>query len=184
MSLYVALLRGINVSGQKKILMADLRVLFAEAGFAQVQTYIQSGNVIFGSPKTSNVVEIKLLIEQAIERNYSYHVAVTILAPEEIKNILHGNPFVQQNLDITKLGVTLLSDLPSQEQIMLLDTYDFTPDEFIYQDKLVYVYYPNGFGRSKLTNNFFESKLKRSATSRNWKTMLKLHELSSQVRES
>ena len=184
MGLLIALLRGVNVSGQKKILMTDLRQLFADAGFKDIQTYIQSGNVIFSSPNTSNPATIRSLIEQAIEKQYGFHVDVNILRPQDIKKILANNPFLETGTDITKLSVTILKAVPEKDKVVLLATLDYPPDKFIYKDSLVYIQCPNGFGRTKLSNNFFESKLKVSATSRNWRTLLKLDELSSHASHS
>ena len=86
MSLYVALLRGINVSGQKKILMADLRVHFAEAGFAQVQTYIQSGNVIFSSAE-NDISTLEQTIIHEIEKQIKYVIKVLVLKKNEVDNL-------------------------------------------------------------------------------------------------
>jgi len=179
MSIYIALLRGINVSGYNKIKMTELKLLFINEGFNDITTYIQSGNVIFKSDESdTNKLEKQLI--KAIKLQFNYSISVLILAEEKLQTIYTSNPFLQRsNIDISKLYVTLLNDAPFKEGIPLLKSYSTKQEEFYIDNKTVYLYYPNGYGRSKLTNNVIESKLKTSATSRNWKTISKLVELNS-----
>jgi uncharacterized protein (DUF1697 family) len=171
METYVALLRGINVSGQKMIKMQVLQSLFAELGFKNIRTYIQSGNIIFESGKISQDVLAKQ-IEEKILQSYHFEVPAIIRHHDEIKRILENNPFlIKRNEDINKLYVTFLSNESDES-----DKYDKSDksidyDEFIISGKNIYLFCPNGYGRTKLNNNFFESKLKVKATTRNWKTV-------------
>jgi len=176
---YISLLRGINVSGQKKIKMPDLKLLYESLGFDKVATYIQSGNIIFDT-QHKNISKIKSLIEQAIKKKYHFHVPTEIRTKKDITNIIKNNPFSPVDLekDGTKVLVTFLSVKPSKDNSLNLLNYVKPPEKLIIKDKTVYLHCPNGYGKSKLTNNFIENKLKVEATTRNWKSVLKLDELS------
>lgn len=173
---YIALLRGINVSGHKKILMADLRDLLSD--FNNVQTYIQSGNIIFDSNKRSKALFEKHIFE-VIFKNYGFEVPVIVKTTEEWLFAFENNPFLKDNtIDTKQLYVTFLSETPTKENVKVMEQLTYSPDIFIIQNDLVYSWYPNGAGRSKMTINVFEKKLKVSATSRNWNTVTKLLALS------
>ena len=178
METYIALLRGINVSGQKKINMNDLRSLLSAIGLENVRTYIQSGNVIFQhAPHQQRVLEIQ--IEQTIQRAYSFDVSVLIKTHAELTLTLERNPFVTDpDKDQARLYLTFLSEAPEQTKMDKLNETNYAPEVFIIKDKDLYFYCPNGYGNTKLNNNFFESKLKVRATTRNWRTVNELHKLS------
>jgi uncharacterized protein (DUF1697 family) len=176
MKKFVALLRGINVSGQKKINMSDLKSLFEEIGFRNVETYIQSGNVIFSSNEKSGE-KLKSKISSGIKKRFGFDVQVFILTPEEIEYTLKNNPFIKQKKEIERLYVTFLSNAPSKENIQKLNSIDYSPEEYIIDEKLIYLFLPNGAGNAKLSNNLFEHKLKLNGTTRNWKTVKTLFEL-------
>ena len=176
---YISILRGINVSGQKKINMADLKSLYESQGFDGVSTYIQSGNVIFDS-KLKNKAYITKTIEAAIEEQYGFQVPVQIRTAQEMLKVIDRMPFNDVNLvnDSTKVLVTFLSSKPTKSNIENIQKYIIEPERLIINNTHVYLYCPNGYGKSKLTNNLIEKKLKTSATTRNWKSIKKLHELS------
>jgi uncharacterized protein (DUF1697 family) len=170
MQTYISMLRGINVSGQKMIKMDALKESFIESGFKNVQTYIQSGNVIFQTEKTKHK-DLEKKIAQIILEKFNFEVPVIVIEPEELKTILKNNPFQKdKRKDLSNSFITFLSDEPDKDNIDKIKQNQYLPDEFELIGKAVYVNCPNGYGRTKLTNNFFESKLKVSATSRNWKT--------------
>lgn len=177
MSTYIALLRGINVSGQKLIKMNDLKKLLEDQGFQDVQTYIQSGNVIFSSPEKS-IDMIKNIISNSIKKQFGFDVGVLVITSDNINYVMNNNPFIKKTNEIDKLYVTFLSELPSEENIKKLNSIDYSPEEYIIKVKVVYLHVPNGYGKTKLNNNLFENKLKVEATTRNWKTINKLWELS------
>lgn len=177
MSSYIALLRGINVSGQKLIKMSELKELFESQGFQNVQTYIQSGNVIFYS-KEKPIEKLKNIIQTAIRKKFGFDVSVLVITPDMIEYVLKNNPFIKKNKGLDKLYVTFLSEQPSAENIKMLNSIDYSPEEYILDGSLVYLHVPNGYGKTKLNNNLFENKLKVEATTRNWKTINKLWELS------
>jgi len=178
---YISILRGINVSGQKKIIMKDLQSLYQNLGFKNVSTYIQSGNVIFNS-NDKNIIALKNKIECAIEDKYKFHVPVEMRSKSDILKIINNYPFGSINpVDYgTKLLVTFLSSTPSNANISNLQQYVKSPEKLVVVDKEVYLYCPNGYGKSKLSNNFLENKLAVDATTRNWKSLLKIYELSLQ----
>lgn len=171
---YISFLRGINVSGQKMINMKELKVLYEKIGFKNVTTYIQSGNVVFQS-EIKDSKKISSEIEKNIFKKYKFEVPVIIRTYDELKLIRDSNPFLKEkNINIDKLYVAMLSEFPSQLYIDKLNTFDFSPDRFILSGREVYICVENGFGRTKINNNFFENKLKLTATTRNVKTISEL----------
>ncbi|AOW19720.1 DUF1697 domain-containing protein [Urechidicola croceus] len=177
MNSYIALLRGINVSGKKKIKMSDLKEFLLNDGFIDVQTYIQSGNVIFNSKKTDKV-KLAEEISLCILKNYAFEVPVVVKSKIEWERILNKNPFINQNgVDLKKLYVTFLYNSPSKEDVEILKTIDFNPDKYQIKNDIVYSCYGQSFGKTKMTNNVFEKKLKLIATTRNWNTVNKLLQL-------
>lgn len=175
---FIALLRGINVSGSNKIKMTELQQLFIELGFKNVMTYIQSGNVVFQT-NLEELDKIEQQIINSIKQTFGYLVQVIVLTKKSLETIYASNPFLHEpNIDITKLHVTLLSNKPNENDIIPLKTLSKYEDTFIIVDKTIYLYCPNGYGKTLLNNNLFERKLKISATTRNWNTISKLVELS------
>ena len=172
METYISLLRGINVAGQKKILMADLKVLYEDLGFENVKTYIQSGNVVFNFKKT-NKEDLENLIFDKIKDHYGFEVPNLILEGEEIENALESNPYK----DVEKPYFTFLSENPQQENIDEMSKHSFENEFYELKGKVIYSHYPNGAGRSKMTLNFFEKKLKVNGTARNLNTTKKLLEM-------
>lgn len=172
----IAILRGINVGGKRKILMKDLKIMFQELGFTGVTTYIQSGNVIFDS-KADNAT-LALLIEETIHSKLGFEVPVIVIKSEELEKSITLNPFYSDEADISTLHLTFLKEKPEEENIEELQLIDSGSDKFYISDKNVFIYCEGKYHQSKLTNNFFEKKLKVGATTRNWKTVLKLIELS------
>jgi len=175
----IAILRGINVGGRRKILMADLRELFAKLGFTNITTYIQSGNVFFNSKTPLTNIEMEDKIAQAISEQYGFEVPVIIRSAQEIADAVKNSPFFQdQTIKVTPLHLTFLKEIPSEENLLKIATYNYEPDKFVIQGANVFLYCEGKYHKSKLTNNFFEKKLKVAATTRNWKTVLQLLALS------
>lgn len=176
---YISLLRGINVSGHKNIKMLDLKSIYESLDLNNVITYIQSGNVIFDSRETI-ISNIRLLIEQAIEKKYSFYVPVDIRTRREFEKIISECPFGPVNLDEdgTRLLVTFLSAIPNKHRISQLQDYVSATEKLVVTGRQVYLYCPKGYGKSKLSNAFLEKKLGVTATTRNWKSLLQLQALS------
>ena len=172
--IYLSLLRGINISGKKKIIMKDLKALYASLGFTNVITYIQSGNVIFESDEDENKLIEK--IEKAITQNYGFDVPVQIRNVTKFEDIIKCCPFSDLDLEEegTRVMVTFLAEEASEEFIKKLMTYLHKPERLVIMGKEIYLHYPNGYEKSKLSNNFIENKLQVQVTTRNWNTVVKL----------
>lgn len=170
---YIALLRGINVGGQKKLLMKDLRSLFVAMGFEEVQTYIQSGNVIF----TSEISEsLEQLIFNGIRERFGWEVPVLVRTRAEIEKILLACPFSEEKK--LQSYFTLLQYPPTTAAVREANAYQFEGEEFLVTSQCVYFYSEMGYAKTKLNNNWLERQLKVPATSRNYRTLSKLMELS------
>ena len=175
---YISLLRGINVSGQKSIKMADLKKLYESLGFNDVVSYLQSGNVVFSAPKTATA-KLETKIQEAIQKKYGFDVAMFVLEPATMHRIRQTNPYLKKKgIDLTRLYVTFLAELSSK----LPAAANLTPpvgstDEFKVGPQEIYLHCPGGYGKSKLSNNFFEAKLKVQATTRNWNTVCALDDM-------
>ena len=177
MKTYIALLRGINVSGQKIIKMAELASHFEHWGFQSVRTYIQSGNVIF-SCNEGNKNDLALSIAKKIKAQYGFEVAVTVKEREDLVWVLENNPFRDSpGKDPSRTYFTFLFSPPGRHLVEKLQEYDFSPGEYLLIKDTIYFFAPHGYGKAKMNNNFFEKKLKVDATTRNLKTLIKLVEM-------
>ena len=170
----IAILRGINVSGHKLIKMQDLKNLLVELNFSNVNTYIQSGNVVFQCKKT-DTKKLSKQIEEAVQKKYEFEVPVITRTIAEFITAANANPFLKQNnIELEKLHLTFLSDIPDKAIAAKIADLDYYPDKFYIVNREIYLYCPNGYGNTKLNNNFFEKKLETSATTRNLKTITEL----------
>ncbi len=177
MNKYLALLRGVNVSGKNLIKMKDFQTLLLESGFDNVSTYIQSGNIIFKSKSTDNKA-IADKMSRLIDEKYSFNIPVIVLTLTELENLIKYNPFTAEaNEEPTKVLISFFTDLPSTELIKKFKAAEYETERFKFEGKYTYLYCINGYGKAKINNNFLENKLKINATTRNWKTVLKLFEM-------
>jgi uncharacterized protein (DUF1697 family) len=171
METYIALLRGINVSGHKMIKMDELKRVLCALNFSNIRTYIQSGNIIFETEKQDSTF-LEKQIGEIIFKNFGFSIPAVIRNREELEKIHKKNPFLgKRNEPVDKLHVTLLSEEPDPLYLKKMEGSLFLPDEFVISGREVYLFCPNGYGRTKLTNTFFENRLKLTATTRNWKTI-------------
>lgn len=177
----VALLRGVNV-GNNILRMDRLREFCAEIGMRNVRTYVQSGNIVFegegGAAKWTNAMEQRLHGETRLP------VTVIIRMAADLARTLADNPFLKEKgIDESKLHVTLLGQNPAKSAIKALPVLGTSGgmktgrDRFLYVGRNIYLYCPDGYGQTKLHNNFFEKILNVRATTRNWNTLNKLHEM-------
>ena len=174
MTTYISILRGINVSGQKMIKMDALKEMYEDLHFTNIQTYIQSGNVIFQSVQ-SEPKDLRQRISNELMKKFGFEIPVIVLDTIELKEIAERNPFKSNKTkDISHLHVTFLSSKPERIDNTMIIQNKAKEEEFAITDKAVYLYCPNGYGRTKWTNTFFENKLKVEATTRNWKTTIEL----------
>jgi uncharacterized protein (DUF1697 family) len=170
---FVALLRGINLAGRNRVSMPELRSALEALGLEDVVTYIQSGNVVFRS-RTGGAQQLAAGIEGQIAEAFGIEVVVFLRTPAELANVAGGNPFLRAGADPSKLHVVFLSGRPAKTAAAELDPGRSPPDEFSLEGREIYLHLPNGFGRSKLTIDYFERRLGVGATARNWKTLTKL----------
>lgn len=176
MTIYIAMLRGINVSGQRIIKMDRLRAVFEDMGFADVKTYVQSGNVIFVTDESA--ANLAVIIERKILDEFGFEVPVLTKSANEFKEIVKRNPFLKDRaIDGSKLHVTFLSDDPPRNALELLQPLAVGPEQARIVGRAVYLYCPNGYGNTRLNNTAIEKKLSCRATTRNWATTNKLLEM-------
>ncbi len=177
MIVYIALLRGINVGGKRKILMADLRLLFASIGLSDVTTYIQSGNIYFKSSITEKE-KLENMIAEAINSKYGFDVPVIIRTASEIESIILNNPFIkQEGVTIDNLHLTFIKTYPNPQYLDTIPSNSFLPDKFEIIGNNIYIYCTGKVSQSKITNIIFEKKFKVVTSTRNWKTVIKLGEM-------
>jgi uncharacterized protein (DUF1697 family) len=180
LTIYVAMLRGINVGGRKIVRMEKLRARFEALGFGRVRTYVQSGNVVFEAAKasSSNLSEI---IGGRISNAFGFPIPVVLRTSDEIEKIVRDNPFLSETgVDPSKLHITFLSALPAKDATVRLDGLNSLPDRFHVKAREIYLYCPNGYGRTKLSNTALEKQLSVGATTRNWRTVTTLARMSSE----
>lgn len=156
--------------------MKDLKEVLEKLGFKNVRTYIQSGNVVFNARKELPHSEIEHLIETAIADKYDFRVIVIVRTSEQLLKAITKNPFDPVE-DIKKNYLVFLKEKPDPELVAQLAKTD-CPDEFRVMDDHIYLKYSTSYSDSKLSNNFFENKLQVEASTRNWKTLTRLMEMS------
>ena len=175
MAKFVALLRGINVGGKNKIRMQELREALSDIGLDDVQTYIQSGNIVFNSE--GKEPGLAKSISDSIKSRWKIDVPTIVCSARSWNSFVKQNAFL--NMDLKFLALTVLAKPPKKSLSAAIqkNEKDFLPDQFKIVTNRIYLYFPNGFSKTKLTNNYFESKLETVATTRNWRTVLKLQEM-------
>ena len=177
MPTYVAMLRGINVGPGKIVKMERLRASFEALGFGGVRTYVQSGNAIFESEQKSPT-ELSNKIEDKIQHTFGFRVPVLVKTSKEIAQIVSDNPLVKEKgIDHSKLHVTFLSDAPPKTAVKVLEPLATGRERFRILNREIYLYCPDGYGNTKLSNNAIEKKLSVVATTRNWRTVNTLLEM-------
>jgi len=168
----------VNVGGHRKIQMPALTALYRELGLLKPTSYIQSGNVVFDTRKRFSAAKLALRLEEAILEKFGFEVRVLVLTVEEMKRALAANPFLKLNgIHPEKLYITFLFEEPSRDGWQDLSSGKDSSDIFAVTGRLVYLYVPGGYGKTSLTNHFFEAKLGVAATTRNWRTANMLMEM-------
>ncbi len=172
---YAALLRGVNVGAHKRIRMPDLRALVEELGCTDVRTYVQSGNVVFRSHR--GAAPLAKAIEQGIRSELGLDIAVVIRNGKQLERLVAGSPFDRLKPKKSSLYVTLLAKRPDAKRVRKLREESFEPERFELAGEDVYLFFPNGYGRSKLSNALLERRLGVAATTRNWRTVTAVADL-------
>jgi len=174
---YVAILRGINVSGKNLIKMDALRKMVENLDFKAVKTYIQSGNVLFEG-KVGNTDVIAKRLQSALLSTFELEVPVLVLTKIEFETVVENNPFLNDlEKDEKFFHVTILGNEIDSKLFQQVEEKHAENEVIKFFNKSVYLYLPNGYGNKKVTNTFIEKKLKNTATTRNWKTCLELKKL-------
>lgn len=177
MNTYIALLRGINVSGKNPVPMARLKETFTALGFAEVKTYLQSGNVVFQTKKTSPT-KLAGEIEAAIKSDFAHQVSVLVLTPEQLDAVANDNPlWPKSGGEESHFHATFLFDSVTKSTFDALKLPAAEGERAILSKGIVLLHCPHGYGRTKLNNTWFEKALKVRATTRNWRTVLALQKL-------
>lgn len=172
----LALLRGINVSGQKLIKMAELRVLLEKKGFRNISTYIQSGNVVFLSPAEPSALSEQL--HGLFLDHYGWDIPTLVTTGADWESIARANPFLARaGVEAKYLYVHVLGKEPDPEIWNTLNLKAYLPEEAVWKGRAIYGYMPNGYGKAQLLQGFWEKKLRVAVTSRNLNTVEKLREM-------
>jgi uncharacterized protein (DUF1697 family) len=176
-AIYIALLRGINVGGNKLIKMEKLRQSFEALRFEQVKTFIQSGNVIFKTPNTSTAILSKRIADRLLS-DFGFPVSVMTRTAAELSATVAGNPFLKEPaVDPAKLYVMFLSDKPTADAVQRIATLTIAPDRFQCVGREIYLHLPNGAGESKFMKSPLDRMLSAVTTTRNWKTVNAIHQM-------
>jgi uncharacterized protein (DUF1697 family) len=184
MPVIVSMLRGVNLGPHHRVRMDALRALYESLRFTDVQTYLQSGNVIFRT-KPRDLAAIASQIEDSVERKFGFHADVLVRTTAEMRRVVEKNPFSgQRDLDPSKFLVTFLALEPTPEARQKVLEIKTDPDELRLEDREIYIYYPNGLARPKITWSQFAARLKTSGTGRNWTTVQALLEMAEKLEDS
>lgn len=170
---YIVLLRGINVGGSKRLKMEELRQMLVEMDFLDVKTYIQSGNIVLKSEKSEH--EISKRIQEKLKVEKDYDVPVLTVSLEDWQRLINENPFAEE--DFKYLSVTICDKTINPEELAEAINFDLKHNRYEVIGNRLYQITPDGYRNTKLTNNWIENKLKLKATTRNWKTTLKMAEM-------
>ncbi len=182
MNAYISLLRGINVGGSKILTMDTLCDIYAGLGLSRARTYLQSGNVVFTSP-SDDQSQLANQIESHIQLLCGFHVDVFIRQPSDFQAIIANHPFVHQpGADASKLHVAFLYRLPDESAWNNLAIPQDIPDKLAHGDREIYLYYPNGFAKAKLTTAHLEKALGVPLTNRNWNTVNALYKMALEIK--
>jgi len=177
MSVVISMLRGVNVGGRNRLKMDALRALYTALGFRDAQTFIQSGNVVFRTTSKDSDALCRR-IQGGIERSFGFRPEVVVRSVDQMRKVLARNPMAgRRDFDPSKLLVTFLAGTPDPDARSRILGLELDPEELWLHGQELYVHYPNGVGRSKLSPALVERTLKTSGTSRNWNTVLKLLEI-------
>ncbi|MGH9158150.1 MAG: DUF1697 domain-containing protein [Acidimicrobiales bacterium] len=174
---YVALVRGVNVGGRNRLAMPQLRDVLVDLGYGDIETYLQSGNALFTAVRT-DATALGHEIERHLVSRLGLAVKVLVRTHADLAAVVAGNPFPEAVAEPTKVHVAFLSAEPDPERLASLHLTTLVPDEFAAGPRSVYLRYPNGSGRSKLTGALLERRLGLTATARNWNTVVGLLERS------
>jgi len=184
MAVIISMLRAVNVGGHNKIKMDALRALYESLKLRDAQTYVQSGNVIFRSDKR-DIARIAKRIEEGIERKFGFRPAVILRTAAEMREVIARSPFAKRHgIEPGKLVVSFLAGDPGEEAREKVRQIKCDPEELRIEGRELYIYFPNGQGRSKLSGAALEKMLKTQGTGRNWSSVTKMLEMAEKMEGS
>jgi uncharacterized protein (DUF1697 family) len=174
MTVVISMLRGVNLASHNRIKMDDLRALYESLGLRGAQTYVQSGNVIFRTA-AQDLIRLSKKIENAVEREFGFQSSVIVRTASELRDVVERNPFAHRSgIEPNRLLVNFLASHPSPEvrdQVLRIKT---DPEELRIDGRELYIYFPNGMARPKMSWQVLERTLKIPGTSRNWNSVTKM----------
>lgn len=181
MNTYISFLRSVNVGGHNIIRMNELSKLLVNAGFINLKTYIQSGNLAFQFA-TGSLSTVNDILHSTIHEYFKLDIEVVTYSLDKFNQIIRDNPFLSQNgYNTDNIYITFMTSIPDKNYTRLLTDHPDLEDKFCIEDSVIYLFCPNGYGKTRFNNSFFEQKLKVSATTRNFKTITKMAELASDL---
>lgn len=174
----IAFLRALNMAGHNLVKMKELEGLFSSLGYEDVKTYIQSGNVIFSDTGKEKKEVIARRLEKAISDRFNLNIEVMVRKVADLKGLAARNPFLDEgDFNPLKMAVIFLNKKPSGDSVKAMANVSYPPDKFHISGQEIFIYCPNGFGRTKLYTNFFEKKMGIRGTARNWKSVMAILEI-------
>jgi uncharacterized protein (DUF1697 family) len=181
MPVMISMLRGVNVGGHHKIKMDALRTLYVSLKLEEPRTYVQSGNVIFRTNE-KNLSQLAKKIQDGIERTFGFRPEVILRTTDELRKAIAASPFAsRRNLEPGKILVTFLAGEPAPEAHATLDGFKSYPEELHLKGRELYIYFPNGAGKSKLPWSSVERLVKVTGTARNWNSVTKMLEMAEET---
>jgi len=184
MTVVISMLRGVNVGGHNKIKMEALRALYESLKLRDAQTYVQSGNVIFRTDER-DIARLTKRIEDGIERKFGFRPDVILRTAAEMRDVVARNPFAKRRgIEPGKLLVTFLASDPPAEVREKVRQIKCDPEELRIEGRELYIYFPNGMGRSKLSTAKLEKTMSTPGTGRNWNSVTKMLEMAEKLEAS
>ena len=171
----IVLLRGINLASQRRVAMGDLRELLEEAGYKDVRTHLQSGNVVLSSPLSPRRLETAL--ERQLKKRFGFEVRVLVRTRAELKKVVERDPLGRVATNGSRYLVSFLSKRPPAKAARELESAEIAPEQVVVAGREIYAWHPTGVQRSKLVKLLADERLGVTATTRNWNTVRKLLEL-------
>lgn len=184
MAVLISMLRGVNVGPHNRIKMDELRAVYKRLGFDDPRTYVQSGNVIF-STKDKDIKQIALKIQDGIEKKFKFRPEVIVRSADDLRRAIAVSPFADRpSLEPSKILVTFLSGPPAREAHTVFEKFRDYREEIHLRGAELYIYFPNGAGKSKLPWSSVEKLLKVTGTARNWNSVTKMLAMAEEMEKS
>jgi uncharacterized protein (DUF1697 family) len=175
MARHIAFLRGINLAGKRRVSMAKLRTTLEEAGYQDVSTFLQSGNVVLKS--TAKPAKLERDLAKTLREAFGFDISIVVRTRKELADVVARDPFGDEANDPRRYQVSFLSAKPKLARVKELEGAAVAPERVAVRGREVYAWHPGGVGRSELAKLITERRLGVEVTARNWRTVTKLLEL-------